>query len=435
MSKLDELIKELCPNGVEYKTLGELGEFYGGLTGKSKSDFVDGNAKFITYMNVYKNLKLNLDVSEKVKIAPNENQRTIEYGDVLFTGSSETPDECGISSVLADKTDEPLYLNSFCICYRFNDKELFNPEFSKYLFRSDNLRKQIVKTASGVTRFNVSKEKMKKVVIPIVPLSIQDEIVNILDKFTSLTAELTARRKQYEYYRDSLLTPPFEKKLPHGFDFATQNPKTQEMENRRFSESAWQYKKLGEIATSVSSGKNKTKSEIGKYIVYGSTGAIAKCDEYVYDKEQILIARVGANAGFVYKVRGKYDVSDNTIIVNLKDGYNLQYIYYSLKNMNLHKYAKGGGQPLVTAGELKEVTIPLPPLDVQERIVNVLDNFDSICTDLKIGLPAEIEVRKKQYEYYRDMLLTFASSGNTILTEQNRTEQNRTEQNRTEQNR
>ena len=209
MTKLDNLIKELCPDGVEYKTLGELGEFYGGLTGKSKNDFVDGNAKFITYMNIYKNLKLNLDVSEKVKIAPNENQRTIEYGDVLFTGSSETPDECGISSVLADRTDEQLYLNSFCICYRFNNKELFHPEFSKYLFRSDNLRKQIVKTASGVTRFNVSKEKMRKVVVPIVPLPVQEEIVRILDKFTSLTAELTAEliacRKQYEYYRDKLL--------------------------------------------------------------------------------------------------------------------------------------------------------------------------------------------------------------------------------------
>ena len=222
MTKLEELIKELCPNGVEYKTLGELGEFYGGLTGKSKNDFIDGNAKFITYMNVYKNLKLNLDVEDKVLIGENENQRTIEYGDVLFTGSSETPDECGISSVLANKTDEPLYLNSFCISYRFNDKTLFNPEFSKYLFRSDSLRKQIVKTASGVTRFNVSKEKMKKVTIPIVPLEIQNEITCILDKFTSLTAELTARRKQYEYYRDSLLTKETNvelKKLGELFDF------------------------------------------------------------------------------------------------------------------------------------------------------------------------------------------------------------------------
>lgn len=106
MSRLDELIQELCPDGVEYKTLGELGKFYGGITGKSKDDFTDGNAKFITYKNVYSNPALDIDVDDKVKIGDDENQRTLEYGDIIFTGSSETPDECGISSVLTQQTDE-----------------------------------------------------------------------------------------------------------------------------------------------------------------------------------------------------------------------------------------------------------------------------------------------------------------------------------------
>ena len=163
MSKLDDLIKKLCPDGVEYKTLGELGEFYGGLSGKTKKDFENGNSKFISYMNVYKNLKINIDTDEKVLIAKNEKQHCIQHGDVLFTGSSETSDECAFSSVLADKTEEKLYLNSFCFGFRFFNEKLFYPEFSKYLFRSDSLRKQLVKTASGVTRFNVSKERMKKV--------------------------------------------------------------------------------------------------------------------------------------------------------------------------------------------------------------------------------------------------------------------------------
>lgn len=114
MSRLDELIQELCPNGVEYKTLGELGKFFGCLTGKSKDDFIDGNAKFITYKNVYSNPTLRLDVKDRVKIADGEKQRTLQYGDVIFTGSSETPDECGISSVITVKTNEELYLNSFC---------------------------------------------------------------------------------------------------------------------------------------------------------------------------------------------------------------------------------------------------------------------------------------------------------------------------------
>ena len=101
MTKLNELIQQLCPDGVEYKTLGELGKFFGGLTGKSKDDFTDGNAKFITYKNVYANPSLQIDVEDRVKIADGERQRTLQYGDVIFTGSSETPDECGISSVVS----------------------------------------------------------------------------------------------------------------------------------------------------------------------------------------------------------------------------------------------------------------------------------------------------------------------------------------------
>lgn len=163
---------------------------------------------------MYFNIAVRLDVSDKVKIAPNEKQRTLEYGDVIFTGSSETPDECGFSSVVTQKTDEKIYLNSFCFFFRFDNVELMLPDFSKYLFRSAAMRYQIGKTANGVTRFNVSKKLMKKVRIPIPTLDEQARIVSILDRFDALTtdiahglpAEIEARRKQYEYYRDKLLT-------------------------------------------------------------------------------------------------------------------------------------------------------------------------------------------------------------------------------------
>ena len=134
MSKLEELIKQFCPSGVDYKTLGELGKFYGGLTGKSKGDFTDGNAAFITYKNVYSNPALDLHPSEKVRINEGEKQRTLKYGDVLFTGSSETPDECGFSSVVTEEPSEDLYLNSFCFIYRLNDLDKLIPEFCKHLF-------------------------------------------------------------------------------------------------------------------------------------------------------------------------------------------------------------------------------------------------------------------------------------------------------------
>lgn len=210
MTGLEELIQKHCPNGVEFKPLGEIGSFYGGLSGKSKEDFVDGNAKFITYMNVFSNISLKLDVSDTVRINEKEKQNTVQYGDVLFTGSSETPDECGMSSVLTEKTDEKLYLNSFSFGFRFDDPNIMFPGFSKYLFRSEALRKQIKRTASGVTRFNVSKKKMESVMIPIPPMEVQIEIAKILDDFTelmdSLQKELELRTKQYEYYRDNILS-------------------------------------------------------------------------------------------------------------------------------------------------------------------------------------------------------------------------------------
>ena len=188
--------------------------FYGGLSGKSKSDFTDGNAKFVTYMNVYSNIAIDTNINDMVKIAEGEKQNKIEYGDVVFTGSSETPEDCGMSSVMTTQPSENLYLNSFCFGFRIYDKTLLLPDFMKFLFRSENTRKQIVKTASGVTRFNVSKKRFGKVVIPIPPMEGQQRIVAILDKFEALVndiseglpAEIAVRRRQYEYYRDKLLT-------------------------------------------------------------------------------------------------------------------------------------------------------------------------------------------------------------------------------------
>ena len=202
MSKIDKLIQELCPKGVEFKQIGDLGSLYGGLSGKSKNDFKDGNARFITYMNVFSNIEVDTDRDDFVKIGASERQRRLQKGDVLFTVSSEKPDECGMSSVLVKEPDKPLYLNSFCFILRLNDDEIFLPEFLKYLFRDTGIRKQIAKTASGVTRFNVSKKRFAKIIVPIPPIDVQREIANILDKFT----QLEARRKQYEYYRNQLLT-------------------------------------------------------------------------------------------------------------------------------------------------------------------------------------------------------------------------------------
>ena len=131
------------------------------------------------------------------------------------------------------------------------------------------------------------------------------------------------------------------------------------------------------------------------------------CETPVYNKRQILVARVGANAGFVHLADGSYDVSDNTIVIDLSNDVSHKFIFYILRNANLNKFARGGGQPLLTASQIKDFVIPIPPLSEQQRIVDILDRFDALVNDLSAGLPAEIEARRKQYEYYRDTLLTF----------------------------
>ena len=199
---------------IQWKTMGEIGKFFGGLTGKSKADFSNGNARFISYMNVYSNIALDQSANEFVSILPDEKQNVLQYGDALFTGSSETPNECGMSSVVTTEPKEPLYLNSFSFGFRLDNISTYHPDFLKHLLRSTAIRDQIAKTANGVTRFNVSKALFAKIILPIPPIELQVKIASILDRFETLVndlskglpAEIEAVKARYEYYRNKLLT-------------------------------------------------------------------------------------------------------------------------------------------------------------------------------------------------------------------------------------
>jgi type I restriction enzyme S subunit len=168
-----------------------------------------------------------------------------------------------------------------------------------------------------------------------------------------------------------------------------------------------EWKTLDEITISIASGRNKTRSTEGVIPVYGSTGLIGFTKEAAYSGNVLLVARVGANAGRVNAVSGDFDVSDNTLIVRPNDAWNVRFAFHQLTHMNLNQYAVGGGQPLVTGGLLKSLKVPCPPINEQERIASVLDKFDALTNSITEGLPREIELRKKQYEHYRDLLLSF----------------------------
>ena len=395
MNTIKQLIEKYCPEGVEYKKLGEIGFFYSGLSGKSKDDFKDGNAMFITYMNVYSNPSTKLDVIEKVKIGQGEKQNKIEKGDILFTGSSETPDECGMSSVVTDDITSDYYLNSFCFGFRLNNKDTFEPNFLKHLFRDRKMRAQIARTANGVTRYNVSKKLFARIIIPVPPLPVQHEIVRILDNFTSLEAELEAeleaRRKQYEYYRDQLLS----------FKHLTGGGKNNVL-----------WKTLGEVCK-VLRGKRLTKKELsddGPFPVFhGGIEPIGYFSEGNREAESVMIIDVGASAGTVGYSKKEFWSSDGCFCLSHVPTLDQRYLFFLLQSLekNLKSKVRRAGIPTLDSKVLENLSIPIPPLSVQRRIVSILDRFESLVNDITTGLPAEIAARRQQYEYYRDQLLSF----------------------------
>ena len=385
--------------------LGELGRFYGGLTGKSKDDFKDGNAIFITYKNVYSNPALDMSLKDRVKISEGEKQHTLEYGDIIFTGSSETPEECGFSSVVTQKTNKKLYLNSFCFFFRLDDTSFFCPDFAKHLFRSNKMRKQIIRTASGVTRFNISKKLMAKVKVPVIPLDVQKDISVILNSMSELEAELeaelTKRKQQYEYYRDHLLS--FENIAGEG------------------GQVEWlTIGDIGEVCMCKRILKNQTQDSGIPFFKIGTFGK--KEDSYIapelfeeykrkysYPKKgDILISAAGTiGRTVIFNGEPAYFQDSNIVWINNdEEKVTNRYLYYFYQTKPW-RVSSGGTIARIYNNDIRSVKIPVPPKKIQERIVYVLDNFNAVCNDLNIGLPAEIEARQKQYEYYRDRLLSF----------------------------
>ncbi|WP_374757672.1 restriction endonuclease subunit S [Staphylococcus sp. 17KM0847] len=164
--------------------LGNLGTTFTGLSGKTKEDFGHGDAKFITYMNVFKNTIAKLEMTTKVDVKDNERQSKVEYKDILFTTSSETPNEAGMSSIWLYKS-ENMYLNSFCFGFKVNYKDIEPIYLARYL-RSEDMRKRITVLSQGSTRFNISKREMMQLTIDFPIIEEQIKIVKFLDKFEVL---------------------------------------------------------------------------------------------------------------------------------------------------------------------------------------------------------------------------------------------------------
>ncbi|GAA7098588.1 restriction endonuclease subunit S [Helicobacter pylori] len=419
MNRIENLLQTLAPKGVEFRKLGDIGEFYSGLVGKSKKSFSQGNKFYVPYVNVFNNPQLDLNALESVQIEDKEKQNTIQLGDVLFTGSSENLEDCAMSCVVTQKIEKDIYLNSFCFGLRFFDENLFNPSFLKHFLRDYNFRKNISKVANGVTRFNVSKQLLSKITIPIPPLEIQQEIVKILDAFTELNTELNtelkARKKQYQYYQNMLLDfNDINSNHQDAKEKLAQKtyPKNLKTLLQTLAPKGVEFRKLGEVCEIIR-GKRVTKKEIldkGKYpVVSGGIGFMGYLNEYNREENTITIAQYGT-AGFVNWQNQKFWANDVCFSVIPKETLINRYLYYVLTNMQNYLYSISNRSAIpysISSNNIMQITIPIPPLEIQQEIVKILDQFSILTTDLQTGIPAEIEARKKQYEYYREKLLSF----------------------------
>ncbi|HCZ9681067.1 TPA: restriction endonuclease subunit S [Vibrio parahaemolyticus] len=275
-----------------------------------------------------------------------------------------------------------------------------------YHFMSSKFKQYILMKSVGATSISIRKPMLEGFQIPIPcpdnpekSLAIQAEIVRILDAFTAMTAELTAefnmREKQYNYYRDQLLS---------------------------FEEGDVEWKTLGDLAENLDSKRKPITSglrEAGEIPYYGASGIVDYVKDYIFDGDYLLVSEDGANllarnTPIAFSISGKTWVNNHAHVLKFETYAERKYVEYYLNSIDLTPYISGAAQPKLNKKNLESINIPNPATKEKERIVAILDKFDSLTYSIKEGLPREIELRQKQYEYYRDLLLSFPKSEEAV---------------------
>jgi len=369
----------------EQRKLGDIGETYTGLSGKTKEDFGHGNAKFVTYMNVFSNSIADSSMTESVEIDKKQNE--VKYGDVFFTTSSETPDEVGMSSVWLEN-GENTYLNSFCFGYRPSVK--INPYYMAYMLRSDNVRKNIVFLAQGISRYNISKNKMMEISVPLPALEEQQRIG---EYFRNLDTLITLHQRKYEKFvniKKSML----DKMFPKNGDLYP------EVRINGFTK-VWERRKLGDVMEIISGNawRSSDYSDDGEYLVItianvsgevfinDKIGNHISCDnpnKYLLNENDILLSMTG-NVGRVSKMSKIRGVLNQRVgkIVPISDSISTEFLFHVLKNPNFESAmidaGKGAAQKNISNSDVLSYSFYMPlEIKEQQSIASCFDKLDDL---------------------------------------------------------
>ena len=369
MNILEEI--QNCP--VEWKELGE-----------------------VCSVNKGKQLNKNLLIDDGLYPAYNGGQtysgRTNDYN---VEANTIIVSQGGASAGFVNFVETKFWANAHCY-YILPDETQVKNRFVYHFLKMN--QKYLMDFQHGAGIPALKSDKLTKLLIPVPPIKIQDKIVQILDKFTNyvteLTSELTSRKKQYSFYRDKLLL---------------------------FEDDVYQveWKTLGEVAENLDNMRKpvaKGGRSLGIYPYYGASGIVDYVDSFIFDGDYLLISEDGANlvarkTPIAFSISGKTWVNNHAHVLKFDNIINQKFVNYYLNYLDLSPYITGAAQPKLNQQNLNNIKIPYPSLETQSRIVQVLDNFDMVCNDLNIGLPKEIELRQKQYEYFREKLLTFVAEG------------------------
>ena len=380
MSKIDEMLKN---EKVEWRKLGEVAYI---LKGKqfNKRDMLENGEFPVINGGILPSGFIDIFNSD-------ENTITISQG--------------GASAGFVNFIETRFWLGAHAFSVSPNMKSVEKYQygyyyFNRFLFHILKMKQnklQDSKEGAGIP--SISKEQLSNIEIPLVSKKTQEKIVEILDKFTNyvteLQAELQFRTKQYEYYRDMLLSEDYLNKISEKID---------KFENNKYKITTVE---LGSIVE-IKNGKDWKSLSTGTIPVYGSGGNMGiYVDKYAYNKPTVLIPRKGSIENIFYLEEPFWNV-DTIFYTQIYEGKIIpKYFYYFMQNYDLKSLSTDSTRPSLTQQIVNKIKIKLPPIEIQNKVVKVLDKFQTLLEDTKGLLPTEIEQRRKQYEYYREKLLTF----------------------------
>ena len=387
MSRLAELIEELCPEGVEYMPIGSFAQCIVGATPNSKDPALwDGNIPWMSSGEVNKRTIYSTDRCITQRGIDSCSTKMIPAGAVVVALAGQ-----GKTRGTVARTRIELCTNQ-SLCAIVSNEHLESDFLFHYLVSQyDNLR--AISSGDG-TRGGLNLKMIREYKVPVPPLEVQREIVRILDQFTTLEAELEAeleaRRTQYEHYRNHLLS--YESLASSG---PVEMVKLGDMLEMR-------------AGSSISSKYIFERSDSEHiYPCYGANGVRGYVRSMTREHDASIIGRQGALCGNVTYAYGPFFATEHAVVVSPRVELSQRWLYHALIVANLSQYATKSAQPGLSVRRVAEVEIPVPRLSEQYRIADLLDRFDALVNDISSGLPAEIAARRAQYEHYRDRLLSF----------------------------